>query len=130
MSAHNKPGWDRRADNEVLYGGDALLSIGDDGSMALLLTSFIPSMPQRFVSLEVTEDGAYLRRSDGQDVRFSADPLLAEAAAEIGTVRIEEVNLQGADPFRRTEIYIVPVVMADIPMAGPVEQHLSPAFGM
>ena len=130
MSAHNKPLWDRRADNEVLYGGDAMLSISDDGSAAVLLTSSIPSMPQRFVSLEVGDDGAYLRRSDGQDVRFTADPLLAEAAAEIGSVRIEEVDLQGSGPFRRNEIYSVPVMMADAPVAGPPEQHLSPAFCM
>lgn len=130
MSAHNKPGWDRRADNEVLYGGYAMLSISDDGATAVLLTSSIPSMPQRFVSLEVVEDSAYLRRSDGQDVRFTTDPLLAEMAVEIGTVRIEEVDLQGAGTFRRHEIYSVPVTMAEVPVAGPPEQHLSPAFSM
>lgn len=130
MSAHNKPGWDRRADNEVLYGGDAMLSISDDRTTAVLLTSSIPSMPQRFVSLEVVEDSAYLRRSDGQDVRFTTDPLLAEMAAEIGKVQIEEVDLQGAGAFRRHEIYSVPVTMVDAPVAGPPEQHLSPAFVM
>ncbi|GJD87759.1 hypothetical protein BHAOGJBA_1264 [Methylobacterium hispanicum] len=130
MSAHNKPHWDRRADNEVLYGGDAMLSISDDGRAAVLLTSSIPSMPQRFVSLDVGDDGPCLRRSDGQDVRFTTDPLLAEMAAGIGFVRIEEVDLQGAGNFRRNEVYSVPVVMAAVPVAGPLEQHLSPALGM
>ena len=70
MSAQRQSGWDRRADNEVLYGGDVLLTVSENEDAAVILTSSIPSMPQRFTSLEVREDGAYLRRVDGQDVRF------------------------------------------------------------
>lgn len=133
MSAHRKPGWDRRADNEVLYGGEVLLSVSDDRDAAVILTSSIPSMPQRFVSLEVREDGAYLRRTDGQDVPFATDPLLAEMAAEIGCVRIEEIELtHGTGRYTRNDVYEVPVLMTDMPVAGPSEAcpMPSPGFGM
>lgn len=133
MSAHRKPNWDRRADNEVLYGGEVLLSVSDGRDAAVILTSSIPSMPQRFVSLEVREDGAYLRRTDGQDVPFATDPLLAEMAAEIGRVRIEEIEMSnGGGRYSRNAVYEIPVAMTDMPVAGPSEACPMPApgFGM
>jgi hypothetical protein len=133
MSAQRQPGWDRRADNEVLYGGDVLLTVSENEDAAVILTSSIPSMPQRFTSLEVREDGAYLRRVDGQDIRFDTDPLLAEMAAEIGSVRVEEVELaHGGRRFERNEVYEIPVLAADRPVTGPseVDPMAAPRFGM
>lgn len=133
MSAQRKPGWDRRADNEVLYGGDVLLTVSESKDAAVILTTYIPSMPQRFTSLEVREDGAYLHRSDGQEVRFETDPLLAEMAAEIGSVRIEEVELAGGGRrFTRNEVYAIPALAADRPVTGPSDSEplSAPSFGM
>ncbi|MGY3581810.1 hypothetical protein ACVIGB_000119 [Bradyrhizobium sp. USDA 4341] len=92
-------------ERETVTGG-GLVDLPDDDRAPSIAVLHAPSMPQRFLSVEITGGGVFMVRTDGARCSILCDPLVAEEVARRGSMLVKEAG----DHHKDCLIYEIAIV--------------------
>jgi hypothetical protein len=78
-------------EREMVTGG-GLVDLPEDDRPPSIAVLHAPSMPQRFLSVEITGSGVFMVRTDGTRCSILCDPLVAEEVARRETMVVKEAG--------------------------------------